>query len=346
MAQKELLRKKLVYWFVLVFTLFSAAANAGVLVLINGDRISGELIVITDGQLRWQSDMAGEIVVPQINVVSIEARDLFQVELDAHRQLSECQLQIRGDNAQLLNCKEGEAPLNSWKQVTKVSARPLIKRDIWQHTGYISASAKDAAGNTNEQDLELDLKVSARRGSVRHTVIATYDEQTQSELKTRDDLRFEYQYDHFFSDKWYVNGLGSWERNVFQSLESRKLLGGGLGYQFFDTDLIRLSVDGGVGYETEEYANNDNRKAMVFRESTDFTYQLNALGLQFFHRNTYLQLFDRNGDWRVQTETGFKLPVIGRLTAQAKLKFDYANIPADEAHAMDRIWLFGLNYDW
>jgi len=68
-----------------------------VLLLRNGDRVSGELIVIADGMVRWQSEMAGEIAVPQVNVVGMEARDLFEVELDARRLLSECQLQLRGD---------------------------------------------------------------------------------------------------------------------------------------------------------------------------------------------------------------------------------------------------------
>lgn len=324
----------------------SALSVAGVLLLNNGDRISGELIVIVDGQVHWQADMAGEIVVQQVNVVSIEARDLFEVELDARRQLSECQLQLRGDQQQLLNCKEGEAQLSSWKLVNKVSARPLIKRDVWRNTGYVSASAKDSVGNTDEQDIELDFKIAARRGSIRHTALATYDTQRQAGIKSRDDRKAEYQYDYFLSDKWYLNSLLSWERNVFQDLEGRTLVGGGVGYQFFDTELIRLSVQGGLGYDVEKYANDSDRRAMVFRENTDFSYRLNALGLQFFHRNTFLQLFDRASDWRLQTETGFKLPVIGRLTAQAKLKFDYANIPATDKESLDRTWLFGLNYDW
>lgn len=326
--------------------LYTAATEAGVLLLKNGDRLSGELIVVADGLVRWQSDMGGEFSVPQINVVGIEARDLFEVELDARRQLSECQLQLRSDSQQLLNCKEGEAQISSWKPISKVSARPLIARDVWRNTGYISAAARDSVGNTDEQDFELDFKIAARRGSIRHTGIAAYDLQRQSDVKTQDDRKAEYQYDYFVSDKWYWNSVLSWERNVFQDLSSRTLAGGGLGYQFFDTELIRLSVQAVLGYATEVYAEDSDRRALVFRESTDFTYRLNALGVQFFHRNTYLQLFDRNNDWRIRTETGFKLPVIGRLTAQAKLKFDYMNIPADDADALDRTWLFGLNYDW
>ncbi len=322
------------------------AAHAGVLLLANGDRLSGELIVITDGMVRWQSDMGGEFTVPQINVVGIEARDLFEVELDAKRQLSECQLQLRSDGQQLLNCREGEAKISSWKPISRVSARPFIAREVWRNTGYVGAAARDSVGNNEAQEFELDFKIAARRGSIRHTGIAAYDLQRQSNVKTQDDRKAEYQYDYFVSDKWYSNTVLNWERNVFQDLSSRTLVGTGIGYQFYDTELIRLSVQATLGYATEDYAEDHDRRALVFRESTDFTYRLNALGLQFFHRNTYLHIFDRGNDWRIKTETGFRLPVIGRLTAQAKLKFDYMNIPADDADALDRTWLFGLNYDW
>lgn len=326
--------------------LYSVTSVAGVLLLKNGDRISGELIVIANGEVHWQSDMAGEIAVPQLYVVGIESRDLFEVDLDGHRLLSECQLQVRSDKQQLLNCKEGVAQVSSWKLVNKVSARPLIKHDTWRHDGYVTVSAKDSAGNTTEQDLQLDLKSVSRHASNRHTVTASYGLQRQSGIKSQDDRKAEYQYDHFISDKWYVNSIASWSRNVFQDLESRTMVGGGLGYQFFDTELIRLSVEGGLGYSTEIYATDPDRRAAVFRESTDFIYRINALGLQFFHRNSFFQLFDRAGDWRLQSETGFRLPLIGRLTAQTKLKFDYANVPAADAGSLDRTWLFGVNYDW
>ena len=325
---------------------FSVASSAGVLWLRNGDHISGELIIIADGQVRWQSDMAGEIDVPQIYVVGIEARDLFEVDLDGHRTLSQCQLQVRADHRQLLNCKEGEARVSSWKLVNKVSALPLIKHDTWHNTGYVTASARDSGGNSEEQDLQLELTNKARRGSIRHTVDAAYGLQRLSGVKSQDNRKVEYQFDYFLNQKWYSNSLASWSRNVFQDLESRTLVSSGAGYQFFDTELIRLSVEGGLGYVSEIYANDADRKAPVLRESTDFAYRLNALGLEFFHRNTFLQLLNGAGDWRLQTETGFKLPVIGRLTAQTKLIFDYQNVPADDAGPLDRTWLFGVNYDW
>jgi putative salt-induced outer membrane protein YdiY len=324
----------------------SSICTAGVLLLNNGDHISGELIIINDGELHWQSELMGEIIAPQSTVIGIDARDLFEVELDERRQLTGCQLQLRGDRQQLLNCKQGIVEISSWKGVAKVSARPLIKRDIWKSSGDVAAAVRDSAGNTEQQGVALDLKTELRRADKRHTVTATYQTQTDRDVKTQDNLALNYQYDLFVSDKWFLRGTVGWERDYFKDLKRRSLLGGGVGYQFFDTELMRLSVEGGLAYVAEQYLSENDRNAMALRLGTDFSARVSSFGLQFFHRNTILQLFDQNDDWRLQSETGFRLPIFGRLSAQAKLKLDYANIPADEAKSLDRTWVFGVNYGW
>lgn len=319
---------------------------AGLLLLNNGDRISGELIIISDGQLHWQSELMGEMVVPQVNVSGVDARDLFEVELDARRQLNECQLQLRADQHQLLNCQQGIVELGSWKMVAKVSAHPLLQREQWINRGDVAIAARDSVGNTEQQGLAVDLNAEVRRGDKRNTLAANYQTQTDRNVKTVDKRKLDYQYDVFISDKWFVNGIFGWASDYFQDLNRRTLLGGGLGYQFYDTELIRLSVDGGIAYVAEQYSMDDNRDALAARASTDFSAKIGSLGLVFFHRNTFLQVFDQTADWRLQSETGLRLPIIGSLSAQAKLVFDYANIPAEDAHALDRTWLFGVNYNW
>jgi putative salt-induced outer membrane protein YdiY len=326
--------------------LLSALSNAGVLLLNNGDHISGELIIISAGELHWQSELMGEVVVPQTNVSGIDARDLFEIELDERRQLTECQLQLRSDQQQLLNCKQGIVQLGSWKMVAKVSARPLLKRDLWKSNGDVAVAIRDSAGNTEQQGVAIDLKTEWRRADKRHTVSANYQAQRDRDIKTADSRKFNYQYDLFISDKWFLRSTLGWESDFFQDLKRRGLLGGGVGYQFFDTELMRLSMEGGFAYVAEQYLADDDRRGLALRAGTDFSAKINSFGLQFFHRNVFLQMFDQNDDWRLQSETGFRLPIIGTLSAQAKLKLDYANIPSEDAKSLDRTWIFGVNYNW
>jgi putative salt-induced outer membrane protein YdiY len=329
----------------IIFLLLASAAQAGTLLLGNGDRISGNLIGIYDQQVHWQSDLMGEIVVGQVDVLSIESEDEFRVVLDANREMTKCQMQP-SDNGQLLNCEQGMIQLNSWRLVQRVTARPLLAKDEWRNSGFVAIAGRDRGGNSTDRTLQLDGNIELRKGPIRHIATAHYDRTSTLDVKTADDRKFTYQFDYFISDKWFFNSNLTWQENKFQELESRSLLGAGLGYQFFDTELIRLSVELGPAFLRERYINDANREAAAIRESTDLRVTLNSRGLEFFHRNTLLSSFDAGDDWRIESATGFSLPIIGRLKAQTEFDFDYDHRPALGAGPFDRIWSFGLNYSW
>lgn len=335
---------------IILFCLLSSSVplsiQAGTLVLGNGDRISGELIGIYDEQVHWQSDLMGEVVVGQVDVLSIDSESAFRIVLDANRELTDCQLKSADAQQQFLNCEQGMVELNSWRLVQRVTARPLSEPDSWRHKGNVAVAGRDSGGNSEELTLQVDARVELRKGPVRHIASAHYDRTSSRDIKTADDRKFTYQYDYFISPKWFFNSNVSWEENQFQSLESRALLGAGLGYQFFDTELIRLSVEVGPALLREKYSGEPDREAAAIRESTDLVVRLNSRGLEFFHRNTLLQSFDASDDWRIETETGFGMPIIGALKAQTMFEFDYNNRPADDAGPLDRSWSFGLNYSW
>jgi putative salt-induced outer membrane protein YdiY len=339
----------IIYVALLAFSIASwsiiPAVNAGTLVLGNGDRVSGELIGIYDEQVHWQSDLMGEVVVGQVDVQRIESRDEFRVVLDANRELTNCQLSGDADK-QLLNCQQGMVELNSWKLVQRVTARPLSEPDAWRNKGSVVVAGRDRSGNNEDRTLRLDSRIELRKGPYRHIATLHYDRTSTADIKTADDRKFTYQYDYFISPKWFFNSNVSWEENQFQALESRQLIGAGLGYQFFDTELIRLSVEMGPALLREKYTDDPDRDAAAIRENTDLVVKLNSRGLEFFHRNTLLQSFDSGGDWRIETETGFGMPIIGRLKGQMMWEYDYNRRPADEAGPVDRSWSFGLDYSW
>jgi putative salt-induced outer membrane protein YdiY len=324
---------------------FALPVAAGVLVLGNGDRISGELIGIYDQQVRWQSDLMGEVVVGQVDVRSIDASDHFRVRLDANRELSKCLLQS-GNGEQWLNCEQGMVALNSWRLVERITARPLNAPDAWRNTGGVTLTGRDRGGNADERNLQVGARIEMRRGAYRHIGGAHYDRTSTDEVKTADSRKLTYQFDYFYSDKWFFNSNWLWEQNEFQSLQQRVLIGAGVGYQFYDTELIKLSFELGPALLLEDLDNDEDRESATLRGSTDLRIRLNRYGLEFFHRNQLLQSLEDGADWRIETDTGFEMPIIGRLKGQTLWEFDYNNRPAQDAGSFDRIWSFGLNYSW
>lgn len=332
-------------WCWLVAMLWAAAGHAGVLSLDNGDRISGELVSIGDGQVRWRSELFGEISVPQVNVRSIDARGLYEIGIDANRELNGCQVQVLPEG-QRLNCEQGMVELPSWRSVERLSALPLPQHDRWRSTGDIAIAAKSGSGNVEEDRLDIDMLIELRRNQYRHQLLVEYDFQETNDTQVSDRRRYRYQFDLFINDRWFYNTELGWERDRFADLVGRGTVAVGLGYQFFDTDLLRLSLKGGPAYLTEHFRVDSDREVVAGYLATDFRLQLNALGLEFFHRNQLLQSFDQGEDWELETDTGLKLPIIGRLNAFTQLEYDYDNTPSGEAVSKDEVWSVGFSYDW
>lgn len=324
---------------------WAAAGQAGVLALDNGDRISGELVAIGDGQVRWRSELFGEISVPQVNVRSIESRGLYEVGIDANRELNACQVQVVPAGQQL-NCEQGTVALTSWRGVQRLSALPLPQRARWRGDGSVSIGARRSRGNIDEDRLDIDTLVELRRDRYRHGLLVEYDFQEAGDITVSDRRRYRYQFDLFVSDRWFYNTELGWERDQFADLAGRATFVAGLGYQFFDTELLRLSIQAGPAYLKEQFIVDDDREAVALRLTTDFRFRLNRAGLEFFHRNRWLQSFSQGDDWELETDTGLKLPIFGNLNAFTQLEYDYDNTPSGEADSKDEVWSVGLSYDW
>jgi putative salt-induced outer membrane protein YdiY len=324
---------------------FAGQAFAGLLLLHNGDRISGELVGVKDGQVRWKSELFGEIWVPQVNVAQMESRGLFEVALDAERHLVDCQVQAV-PGRQLLNCAQGIIDLASWRLVRNVSALPLMQRKPWRSDGSVLVSGSSSSGNFDEDALNIDFSVIVRRDIFRHSLTVDYDRRNFEGQRVEDRDRYFYQYDYFFSDRWYYNGTLGFERSRFADLRRRTLLGGGLGHQFYDTEFVRLSLELGPVYVWEQFITGDDREAPFLRGKVDFSWRLTRGGIEFFHRNALLQSLDQGDDWELETETGLKVPVYGGVKAQLRLEYDYDNLPSEDAEPEERIWSVGLGYDW
>lgn len=326
---------------------------ADTIVLGNGDRISGELLEIIDGEVRWHSPLLGEIRLPQVSVKAIETRKPYHVQLGTEQRLSNCVLQGRSqDGRQVINCDDGPVEVSDWQLVARVSDLPLLERDRWQSSGFVTASAKKVSGTVEQEAYALDTRIELRRGKHRNTLTGEYDVERNGGERIVDQYKFSYQYDRFIFDQVFVHGSVGVERNAIREWSGRQTLGAGLGYQFFDTGLASLAMETGLTRvntdrrDMEEAQHLPDARTLAWRLNTDFRWVISRFGLEFFHRSVYLQSLERGSDWEFGSDTGFKLPLIGRLGSEIKLEYDYDNAPAEGVDELEQVWSAGLRYDW
>lgn len=119
-------------------------------------------------------------------------------------------------------------------------------------TGEGSLSAGVTTGNTETTDLGLGLDLGRAFGlwTVGVRASADYGETDGAETKNRIFLGSNL--DRQINDKLFGFGQLSYEKDEFSGFESRTFVGGGLGYEVFNSDTVQWTVRGGPGLKIDE----------------------------------------------------------------------------------------------
>ena len=104
---------------------------------------------------------------------------------------------------------------------------------------------------------------------------------------------------------------------------------------------------GSLNYVNEEFTTGENRTRPAFLWNLDFAWRIDGEGMELFHRHAMLQSFEEGSDYEINTITGFKYPLNGRLNSVLQLEYNYDNLPAESAiDKVDRKWSVGVNYEF
>lgn len=247
---------------------------------------------------------------------------------------------------QWVMCKEKGFILGGWNQVSRFFEFKLPEPDTMKASGKAMLVLEDESGNTDERTIDIDVYAEFRYQKSRHIMTVENTIESTSGTDTKDERKLSYQYDRFFTERWFWAGNGSWEENKFKDLSSRWIAGGGVGYQFFETDLLKISAQSGLSYVDEEFNDAEQRDYPALRSAANVNWLLSENGLRFIHASLLYQGLNRSNNWVIETETGFSMPLIGHFKVNFLFEYDYDNYPSSTAEKEDRIWKVGFSYEW
>lgn len=300
---------------------------AGQVLLNNGDRLTGTVTQMTGGVVTVQTDLAGEVKVPLANIRSIKTDKAVRVQ------------QADGNVT--------EQTLTESTDLSKVTAinPPEPEKPRWK--GEISAAMIYSRGNTNSDSYSVSTKLSKRTEKDRTTLkadAARQKERTTSgtEVVTEDWFKGSGKYDYFLSKKWYLFGQGRYETDKVANLDQRTVLGGGLGYQWIDTDRTHLSIDAGLARveETYEGTQGDNT-SLSASAGYDFDHKFNDT-FSFISGLTYYPSTEDVADYYLTSSHELRAKINDHLFTNFRVLFDYDDTPATGQDSTDVKYIFGI----
>jgi putative salt-induced outer membrane protein YdiY len=307
----------------------------------NGDRLSGKIITMGDGNLVLETSFADKITIKWAEVASIKTDSALNLVLadgtafQGIPQLSEAETMI------LKLDSVAEPVVFDMSQIKSINPpeEPPVRL-----TGQVNVGFNKSTGNTKTEKIHVDGEIVARTKKNRYTAGGQYNRSEDDNDKTEDNALGYLKYDHFLSEKlyFYLNGL--FEKDKFKDINLRTTVGPGLGYQVFESDLMNLSFEAGPSYVNTDYDVQDDDDNISGRWAMKFDrFFFEKLFQYYLNNEGYVSLSDTQ-DVFMFTRTGLRFPVRAGIFLNAGLEWDWDNTPSLGNDRSDYRYILSLGY--
>jgi len=326
--------------------IFPLAVMADEVVIVNGDRITGQVVRHAGGPLKLKTTYAGTLQIEWDQVQQLILDEPVKVILNDERVLEVDDFSWDG----------GQYILHPVSQSSEVAVAEgqlkVIVPDPWElgqghkFTGRIEIAVENEKGNSEKNEFDLDFMFNNRWNKNNLQVQGELEYDTTRGFTSSDNWSVMGNLDHTFSHKWYYVGAVMFKSDRFADLKLRSLFGGGIGYRFFDSKPLSLRFEAGPYYLDDDFKDQPDGSYWGPAWYLDYDQMVWQSRLQLYHRQTGFVAADSTDKFLWRAWTGVRVPLIAGLVGSVEYEIDYDSEPAVEAETTDSTFKLKLGYKW
>ena len=309
----------------------ASAARTDVVTLVNGDRITGEIVVLDRGQLQFKTDDAGTIVIEWLKLTGVEANRQFEIlTADGRHFLGSLERAAAG----FIQIGGGAGDTLAIPDVTRIAP---IGASFWRKldgsldAGFTYTRSSGVAQTTLNGDTVF------RRPSFQFqltgSATVTYQDDESNPKSNQGSIQLSYA--RYKGERWFLSGAGRIETNESLGLVLRSQLGAVVGYRFVTTNRAQLQVGGGLDANNEQGVDTEatqNLEGLFTLKSSYYTYEYPKTNFDLT-----LQYYPSLTEWgrqRLQLNTSFKREIVRDFYVGLNVFDSYDSAPPnpDAAH--------------
>jgi putative salt-induced outer membrane protein YdiY len=318
--------------------------NADEVILENGDKLTGTLIRLENGQLVLNTEYAGEISIQVEKVRQLTTDEPMATTLiDGNTQ--KARVFYRDTTAEDVLPEEEKTPADI--NIAEVKDIFLKPKPPIRFKGRANVGLTNEKGNTDTEQYRIDAELIARAEKQRFTVGGALNRERADNTTTVANWKAYGMYDYFIKPKWFLYGSSLFEHDEFADLDLRTTLGAGAGHQFFESDDLNLSASAGLAYIFENFivADDDDFAGAQWLVQYD-QFFFNRF-VQLFHSNNGYISLNQGGNWLINTRQGLRFPLYKGFVTTLQYNYDYNNNPSPDAESKwDSKFLLLLGYQF
>jgi putative salt-induced outer membrane protein YdiY len=323
---------------ILFLTAIPLSVQAAVVVLKNGDRITGRIVKMEKERLEIDPPFSDIIKIKWEDVLSIRSERPMSVKLYGELDLPENVGEQKLDRIIVYALGEDEAI-----RLDDVRAINFAEHD---YRGYISAGGNQTSGNSESEALNVSGNLIYRWLEHRYNLDGKYNRGQADGEDSANNGAFGIKYDYFLAPRVYVGALNLAESDQFQDLSVRNTSALILGYDLLDREHHNLTI--GVG-PAAVYQDFTTDPATITPSTTGvlrYEFMMRGDDVVFFHKSQGFKDLGHGSATRVNADQGIRVKITQNWRVNFEYDIRYNSLPVEGNTSVDTNIIFGFSYDF
>lgn len=335
---------RLLFWlpWLLGVHLSAEAIYQDVVVLANGDRLTGAIQRLNNGTLLLEHELLDAIRVEWTDVRSLESAKTFSV-LTASGEHVIGRIQRQGAETKIEGTGADAAAFASDRivRLAPERERPGTWKLLRALDGSTDLGYSMARGNQNQTQFSLGGRAEYR--SAKYEFVGRLDSlfARQDDARSQSRHALNLRLDRYLNGRVFTYGLSGFERNERRKLDLRTRLGGGMGWRLFDRAETTLSALAGCAFVHERLRGLDNRASGEGFAGLEWATTLLKIVEVSTHVTMHPDLLG-SGRVRLEYDSMFRIPIAGPFTYSLRIYDRFDNRPASAVKSNDYGIVSGL----
>jgi hypothetical protein len=308
------------------------AEKTDVVVLVNGDHITGEVQELAYGQLKFKTDHMGTIYIEWDKIVSLRTGQLLQLELQdgrrLHGQAPEASAQAHA--LTLVQHERGRETAAVDVPMPDIVRIATLERGAWYDRldGSVSVGYNFTAASEVEV-FNLAASIGSRTQQRQWSVSLDAQLTDQSEGDSSQRATLEGALERFLPNRYYYETLVGFTRNQELGLDLRSLVGMTFGRYLRQQQGMEWRVGAGLAASAENASDGSRRESLEAQLGTSFRmFRLDSPKTDITVALTLLPSLTESGRVRGEGSLAVRHEVISDLFFEISLYNSYDNEPA------------------
>ena len=314
------------------------------LTLNDGSVLFGKLLSSELGQIHFESEHAGDLSIAIGDVRELVTQQTVIFKFTDGRVVRLPKIKMTRDPLAITT--QAGTTMYALTDIDIINPEPWMLGEGHRWTGSLIFALELQSGNTDKQEIDVDLNSVWRQSEVRYTLRASGELDEANDTKTSDDYTVIAKSDRFLSNTTYAGAHLYFEADKFAHLKQRSMFSVYYGKQWRPKPQFMVSTEPGLAFVSE--SRTELEKQAYFALSWNADIRSNYLGP---NTDTYL---NQVGVWNLEdttdivinTRIGIRTPVRPKITLNTELKIEYdSGAPAD-IKELDQTFTIGFGYRW